>query len=583
MSLAVSGVIGALCALAVGLIIVVIVILWRRRARQRDRRSFADTLRSSYIAFYKPPTEPTISSFAGTGSFASHNGSRTASLRPPLSALRTRSSIELEQSASVPVPPKEPGESTLSLPDNLYMPVPVETSPADESSHMLQALYSDISRQKHSNPTSYHSNVEWWRRVLELLVSTGMQSDSASRLSLTCGPRLMELVRVQGVGKPLALGAVVTELQSSKILIPRNDFLNAQKSIYDPGWLPARIAAYIVGKPLWWALEQMGVVGEEGMLGGGGSPRSHKDTLWWGEYVFVTLLEAAADEIVKRQADRLGGAGDRLYSLNGFKQEFGPVVSREGALTEGDAMALLRFLERDRSCVVFDKEVVKFLSDDPSDSREINAVDRGILELRGAVQSLHVQVDGLQRKMDEKFWVRCTQKASAAVQQKRKPIALSHLRLRKELEDLLSKRLGSLDNLEATLLRVEAAAGDIEIMKSYESSTTTLRAILAHPSLQKDSIDATLDALADVNADAKEVDDAVRIGADVVIGVDTIDDGELEEELKALVLESEKEKKEQGELEKERELSERLGAVGKVPSVVSLPSGEAVKSKVLLN
>lgn len=59
--------------------------------------------------------------------------------------------------------------------------------------------------------------------------------------------------------------------------------------------------------------------------------------------------------------------------------------------------------------------------------------------------------------------IRCKKKATAAVQQKHKTVALSHLRLRKELEDLLSKRLGSLDNLESTLLRVKASAGDIEV------------------------------------------------------------------------------------------------------------------------
>jgi len=45
-------------------------------------------------------------------------------------------------------------------------------------------------------------------------------------------------------------------------------------------------------------------------------------------------------------------------------------------------------------------------------------------------------------------------------------MALNHLRLRKQLEDLLSKRLGSLGTLESTLISVEAAAGDIEVFVS---------------------------------------------------------------------------------------------------------------------
>jgi len=59
---------------------------------------------------------------------------------------------------------------------------------------------------------------------------------------------------------------------------------------------------------------------------------------------------------------------------------------------------------------------------------------------------------------------RCTRKASSALQQKRKSAALTYIRSRKQLEDLLSKRLGSSSTLESTLISVEAAVGDIEVL-----------------------------------------------------------------------------------------------------------------------
>ena len=40
---------------------------------------------------------------------------------------------------------------------------------------------------------------------------------------------------------------------------------------------------------------------------------------------------------------------------------------------------------------------------------------------------------------------------------------MSYLRSRKQLEELLAKRLGSLHILESTFIRVEAAAGDIAV------------------------------------------------------------------------------------------------------------------------
>jgi charged multivesicular body protein 7 len=87
---------------------------------------------------------------------------------------------------------------------------------ATTSRSRLQALYSDISRQKHSNPTAYHANVHWWQPVLQEYVASGMQDTllhssgrGGSRLVLSAGRRLMEDLRVEGVGKPLGIGAVI--------------------------------------------------------------------------------------------------------------------------------------------------------------------------------------------------------------------------------------------------------------------------------------------------------------------------------------------------------------------------------------
>ena len=70
----------------------------------------------------------------------------------------------------------------------------------------LQALYSDISRKKVSNPAAFHANVEWWRKTLESFVSEGLQTD---RLVLHASRSLADTLRVDGVGKPLGLSTVV--------------------------------------------------------------------------------------------------------------------------------------------------------------------------------------------------------------------------------------------------------------------------------------------------------------------------------------------------------------------------------------
>ena len=71
-------------------------------------------------------------------------------------------------------------------------------------------------------------------------------------------------------------------------------------------------------------------------------------------------------------------------------------------------------------------------------------------------------------------------------------------------------------------------------METYAHSTATLKTILSHPALQRDSIDDTMDALAEANADAKDIDEAIRDGANVASDI-TFDEAELEEELDGLL------------------------------------------------
>ncbi|KDQ33453.1 hypothetical protein PLEOSDRAFT_21087 [Pleurotus ostreatus PC15] len=479
------------------------------------------------------------------------------------------------------LPPSSSSSSRSSTPSKhtstSSTPSPLAALPpfSSTSRSRLQALYSDISRQKTSNPTSYHANVEWWRNALETLVSCPPPSSpilgkkggaGKGKLVLSADQRLVDSLRIEGAGKPLALGAVVPELIASKSLIPLSTFLTSTQSIYDPGWLPTRLAWYMVGKPLSWALERAGVIGEDGMI------TDRKHMAWYGEYVVVGLVEKAAGEVEKIQEGKEGeGVAGALYTLQGFRKTFGCVAclgynehqyefeEEEEMLSEQDALVLLKFLQRERKVVVMDNEVIKFISPSaPTEERTITVVDRGILELKTAVENMHKQIESIQRRMNV-----LTTKASTALRANQKPVALSALKSRKQLANILGKRLGSLEVLEGTLLSVEAAAGDVEIMKSYASSTTTLRTLLSHPSLQRDKIDETMDAMASANSDAKEVDDAIRIGGDIALGLNTpgegIDEGELEEELKMLM--------EEKMIEDKQRLREREGeteAVGKI-------------------
>jgi charged multivesicular body protein 7 len=99
-------------------------------------------------------------------------------------------------------------------------------------------------------------------------------------------------------------------------------------------------------------------------------------------------------------------------------------------------------------------------------------------------------------------------------------------------------------------------------MAAYETSTATLRKVLAHPSLQMSHVDSTMDNLAEALADQLEIDEAIQSGGKAAVSAGTVprvdlDDDVLAAELEELMKEDEKqnegEKKKQEEGEKEKE------------------------------
>lgn len=148
-------------------------------------------------------------------------------------------------------------------------------------------------------------------------------------------------------------------------------FLESKNSVYDPGWLITRITKVLVGRPLWWALEHMGIVGDEGILGslagstvsgtsGGGGLGQERDVSWWGDYVILSLVEKAADEVVARHERRgQGTKADDLFSYDEFRKAFGGVAGGrdDEILRPTDVNVLLKYLERDRRAIVVEQEV----------------------------------------------------------------------------------------------------------------------------------------------------------------------------------------------------------------------------------
>jgi hypothetical protein len=95
--------------------------------------------------------------------------------------------------------------------------------PERSNKNRLAYLYSDFSRG--DNPAGARGNVEWWKTTLSQIVARGLQSgggegnsSSADKLVLCADQGLLERLRIEGVGRPMAIGYVLVRNSYSNFL-----------------------------------------------------------------------------------------------------------------------------------------------------------------------------------------------------------------------------------------------------------------------------------------------------------------------------------------------------------------------------
>ncbi len=117
----------------------------------------------------------------------------------------------------------------------------------------------------------------------------------------------------------------------------------------------------MVGKPLWWALQQLSFVNPDDALSGhAGEAERWKQVK--GDYVVLALVEKAAEGVLRQQQTKAGlSLADSLYKFDGFKREFASVALEGAVLSDLDMKVVLKFLERDRKVVIAQGEVGCYL------------------------------------------------------------------------------------------------------------------------------------------------------------------------------------------------------------------------------
>ncbi|KAK4459234.1 vacuolar-sorting protein SNF7 [Cladorrhinum samala] len=444
----------------------------------------------------------------------------------------------------------------------------------------LPALYSDFVAQKQLNPDGYAANLSAWRRGLSLATRSGLAPQAASKPSsvfiLNCDERtLSRAFESKQYGRPLALGEVMKDMVRQGDLIPLQQFLEAEESVYRKkgSWSVWSLGGWVLTK----------VVGDW--------------TTAKGEFVVLENVEGVGKTVEGGLVRRIGGGAggeqigsrfERVFSRAQFGREVNGEGELETELGERDLEVLLRFLSRDKGVLAYDGTTVKVGEAEEGITEE----DRSIAQLKELLDGLNHQTRILSKRVEE-----LNATAKMAVAKQNRVAALAALKSKKLAESTLERRFATVNQLEEVAAKLQQASDNVQIVRVMESSSEALKSLTAKAG-GVERVEEVVDRLREQMAATDEIGSILAEAS----GREAIDEGEIDDELAALEGEEkrkteekerrekqarearERERNEERERKEAEDLRRRLEQIGEVPNTQPQQeeSAEAMMSRLTL-
>lgn len=252
-------------------------------------------------------------------------------------------------------------------------------------------------------------------------------------------------------------------------------------------------------------------------------------------YVLIPTIALIAKNImsehfkvpVRREAEH-------MLTFSEFKAKYAYHFVNELELTDDDMDLILRYLHSQQGVVVADNvkgygttyKVIKF----PHKQGEVANItkhDEAIINIRTTCHALSLQVDELQRKVEEFEHL--------SVEEHRKghtARARYYLKKKKNLEQVLEKRLKSMETMDTILMKIETSQDDIQVVQAFNMGAGTLQDLLGKDELSIETINEIMDKVSDSLSDQKEMEEAMTTGME---DVSPYNDQEIEQELAELI------------------------------------------------
>lgn len=171
-------------------------------------------------------------------------------------------------------------------------------------------------------------------------------------------------------------------------------------------------------------------------------------------------------------------------------------------------------------------QVIKF----PSRQGEIADItkhDEAMISIQTTCHALSIQIDELQKKIEE------FERLSVEEHKKgHKAKSLYYIRKRKGFQQILEKRIKSMETMDNILMKIETSHDDLQVVQAFNVGADTLRDLLGQDGLSIETINDVMEKVSNSLQDQNEIEEAMQSGMN-----DTIpyNDQEIEAELAQLI------------------------------------------------
>ncbi|XP_054724596.1 charged multivesicular body protein 7-like [Uloborus diversus] len=337
-------------------------------------------------------------------------------------------------------------------------------------------------KEKYVNPEGWDAKMNFWTLLIQRIC-----------LKSTC-PLINEAIlcaKFERKGRqPQCLDVVLDHMLSQNLIVNFSDFSKIES---EKGWIGWGFDI-VVQKPMRWGFSTV------------------QSLLRWAKkeekFILLPVVKDLADKVLQRHSLLVKSElVDNIIFLDVFEEQCKDICENINF-----TLAVMQ-LQKDCSVHVFEddgRKVIKFRRSSEIKVNKLSEVDKGVLSLRKARDSLLNDVDRLEDDIKS-----CTQEIKAMVKAGSKTKAMVLLKRKKRLEACLAKKYVAFDNIEDLLCQLQNSGSEKMVLDAYRTGVQAMKASMKID-LDINKIDETMAEVEEAVDDYSEVQKTLSrpVGAD---------------------------------------------------------------------